>query len=112
LKVMPTEWRRCRRRGRGSSNVWSGSGTFISLETVINNKSTPKHLESAELGDRVKVECVVIESGQITVGMVTHGPDDPMCYPTVEAVQKYKLQGDTLVRISGGDGQSSIPSLK
>jgi len=45
----------------------------------------------------------VIESGEITVDMVTHGPDDPMCCPTVEATQKYKLQGDTLVQISGED---------
>jgi len=26
-----------------------------------------------------------------------------MCCPTVEATQKYKLQGDTLVQISGED---------
>jgi hypothetical protein len=80
-----------------------GSGTFISLEAVINDKGTPKHVASAELGDRVRVESVVIESGEITVDMVTHGPEDPLCCPTVEATQKYKLQGDTLVPISGQD---------
>ncbi len=80
-----------------------GSGTFISLEAVINDQGTPKHVASAELGDRAKIESVVIESGQITVEMVTHGPDDPLCCPTVEATQKYKLQGDTLVQISGQD---------
>jgi hypothetical protein len=46
---------------------------------------------------------VLIESGEITVDMVTHGPDDPMCCPTVEATQKYKLQGDTLVQLSSED---------
>ena len=80
-----------------------GSGTFISLEAVINDKGTPKHVASAELGDRAKIESVGIGSGEITVDMVTHGPEDPMCCPTVEATQKYKLQGDTLVQISGGD---------
>jgi hypothetical protein len=80
-----------------------GSGTFISLEAVVNDKGTAKHVASAPLGDRVQVKSVVIESGEITVDMVTHGPDDPMCCPTVEATQKYKLQGDTLVQISDGD---------
>jgi predicted small lipoprotein YifL len=80
-----------------------GSGTFISLEAVLNDQGTPKHVASAELGDRTKVESVAIESGQIIVELVTHGPDDPMCCPTVEATQKYKLQGDTLVQISGQD---------
>ncbi len=80
-----------------------GSGTFISLEAVINDKGTPKHVASIKLGDRVKLRSVLIESGEITVDMVTHGPDDPMCCPTAEATQKYKLQGDTLVQISGED---------
>jgi hypothetical protein len=80
-----------------------GSGTFISLEAVINDKGTPQHVASAELGDRTKIESVAIESGRITVEMVTHGPEDPMCCPTLEATHKYKLQGDTLVQISSED---------
>jgi len=77
-----------------------GSGTFISLEAVINDKGTPNHVATAFLGDRVEVKSVAIESGKITVDMVTHGPDDPMCCPTIEATQKYRLQGDKLVQIS------------
>jgi hypothetical protein len=80
-----------------------GSGTFISLEAVINDKGTPKHVASAELGDRVKLKSVAIDSAEIIVDMVTHGPDDPLCCPTVEATQKYKLEGDTLVQISSQD---------
>jgi len=77
-----------------------GSGTFISLEAVLNDKGKPKHVASAMLGDRAQVKSVVIESGEITVDMVTHGPDDPMCCPTQEATQKYKLEGDTVVQMS------------
>jgi predicted small lipoprotein YifL len=80
-----------------------GSGTFISLEAVINDEGEPKHLATALLGDRAQVKSVVIESGRITVDMVTHGPDDPMCCPTVETTQKYKLEGDTLIQISSED---------
>ncbi len=73
------------------------------MKAVINDKGTPKHVASIKLGDRVKLRSVLIESGEITVDMVTHGPDDPMCCPTVEATQKYRLQGDTLVQLSSED---------
>jgi hypothetical protein len=73
------------------------------LKAVINDKGTPKHVASTKLGDRVKLKSVLIESGEITVDRVTHGPDDPMCCPTVEAMQKHKLLGDTLVQSSSED---------
>ncbi|GEM_PF-998420 len=79
-----------------------GSGTFISLEAVINNQGTPNHVATASLGDRVEVKSVAIEAGVITVDMVTHGPDDPLCCPTLEVTQKYELQGDELVELSNG----------
>lgn len=80
-----------------------GSGTFISLEAVINDKGTPKHVASAPLGDRAQIKSVAIESGEITVDMVTHGPEDPMCCPTLEVTQKYELQGDALVQLPSED---------
>ena len=80
-----------------------GSGTFISLEAVINDNGTPNHAATVLLGDRVQVKSVAVESGEITVDMVTHGPDDPLYRPTLEVTHKYKLQGDTLVHISSRD---------
>lgn len=80
-----------------------GSGTFISLEAVINDNGRPNHVATAMLGDRVELKSISIESGEILVDMITHGPDDPMCCPTLEVGQKYKLQGDTLVQLSSED---------
>lgn len=79
-----------------------GSGTFITLEAVINDQGTPHHVASASLGDRVQLKSVAIELGVITVDMVTHGPDDPLCCPTLEVTQKYELQGDKLVQLLNG----------
>jgi hypothetical protein len=76
-----------------------GSGTFISLEAVLNDKGTPKHVATTMLGDRAQIKSVVIASGEISVEMVTHGPDDPMCCPTQEVTERYKLEGDTLVQL-------------
>jgi hypothetical protein len=74
-----------------------GSGTFISLEAVLNDKGTPKHVASASLGDRTRLKSIAIQSGEIAVNMVQQAPGDPMCCPTMEVTQKYRLQGDQLV---------------
>jgi hypothetical protein len=75
-----------------------GSGTFITLEAVVNQQGTPKHVASAQLGDRARINSLMIESGKVTVNLVTHGPNDPMCCPTQEASQEYKLQADALIQ--------------
>jgi hypothetical protein len=80
-----------------------GSGTFISLEALLNDQGRPTHVASVPLGDRAQIQSVAIEAGEITVDMVTHGPEDPMCCPTLEITQKYKLEGDTLVQRSSED---------
>ena len=74
-----------------------GSGTFYVLVAVLNQGGTPKAAATASLGDRVKVESLVINAGEIVLDMVTHGPQDPMCCPTQKATRRFKLQGDKLV---------------
>lgn len=74
-----------------------GSGTFITLEAVVNDQGTPRHAATAQLGDRAQVKSIVIEGGQVTLDVLTHGPDDPMCCPSVKATKKFKLQGDALI---------------
>jgi len=80
-----------------------GSGSFLYLAAVINEGGAPVNVATQFVGDREQAQVISIEDGEITLNMVAHGPDDPMCCPTVEATQKYKLQGDTLVQISGQD---------
>jgi heat shock protein HslJ len=77
-----------------------GSGTFLSLEAMGNEGGEPAHRATYPLGDRAQIESLAIESGQIVLEMVTHGPDDPMCCPTQRAEQTYVLQGDELVQTS------------
>lgn len=78
-----------------------GSGMFISLEAIINNNGVPKHIASVLLGDRVHVKSLSIKSGIIIIDMLTHGPSDPMCCPTVETIHKYKFNKGKLVRYRG-----------
>ncbi len=79
-----------------------GSGTFISLHAVVNDKGKPKDVASIKLGDRVRVKSVKIESSEITVVLLAHGPSDPMCCPSVKETRRYKLEDNALVRISEG----------
>ena len=76
-----------------------GSGSFVYLEAVLNDKGAPKHVAEAALGDRTRIDSIAIQAGQITVDVVTHGPSDPMCCPSLKATKKFKLQGEKLVEL-------------
>lgn len=74
-----------------------GSGQFIHLAAVTNEGGTPVHKATTVLGDRVKVETLAVQDGQIVLKLVTHGPQDPLCCPSQPAQAAYRLQGSELV---------------
>lgn len=74
-----------------------GSGTFIDLHAVLNEKGEPVDAASTLLGDRIQVNSLTIEDGQIVVDMIAQGPNDPMCCPTQPVQRTYVLEGDELV---------------
>jgi heat shock protein HslJ len=77
-----------------------GSGTFISLEALLNEGGVAQHVATAQLGDRAQVQSVDIVDATVVVAMVTHGPNDPMCCPSLSVVDTYELQGDSLGQVS------------
>jgi len=76
-----------------------GSGSFRELAITINQNGKPYYLTSKDLGDRVIIKSMTIESGVITLDMVVHGPEDGMCCPSLEKSFKYKLSGNQLIEI-------------
>jgi hypothetical protein len=74
-----------------------GSGFFMLLGAVINDQGKPKQIATTDLGDRVKINSLSIQSGKIIIDMVTHGPNDPACCPTVKKIATYALVGNKLV---------------
>jgi len=76
-----------------------GSGVFIDLAAVVVEDGQPVNVAITPLGDRVQINSLTIQDGQIVVDMVTHGPDDPMCCPTQQVVETYELQGYELVKV-------------
>lgn len=77
-----------------------GSGDFRELAIIVNQDGNPTYLVSKELGDRVIINSVSIQSGIITINMITHGPNDAMCCPTKEELIKYKLSGNQLLEVT------------
>lgn len=76
-----------------------GTGYDVDLQILINQQGNPQYITSKSLGDRVKINSISIQLGQIIIDMVTHGPNDAACCPTVEKIVKYELSKDELVEV-------------
>jgi hypothetical protein len=75
-----------------------GTGFFTVLCAVMNEKGQPKNSALIDLEDRIKINSLRIQAGKIIVDLVTHGPHDPACCPTVKKIATYKLVGNKLVK--------------
>ncbi len=74
-----------------------GSGSFYQLSAVLNKNGIPQDVASTVLGDRVVVQSFGIRSGRIVTEMITHGPEDPSCCPTLKETLHFTLAGSELV---------------
>ena|SRR5450830_397773 len=69
-----------------------GSGTSFRLVGVANRNGVPVQVASTALGDRVEILQVVITgNGEIQVNMITQGPNDPLCCPTMQVYRDFRL---------------------
>ncbi len=64
---------------------YGGSGTFVYLAALINQGGMPVHNPATTygLGDRTNVTALEIADGKIYVTAILHGPNDPLCCPSV-----------------------------
>jgi hypothetical protein len=76
-----------------------GSGIFYFLTAVLNNAGQPRVTSATSLGDRVVIEKLAVQDGIIIVDLVTQGPEDAMCCPTMKVEQHYHLQNGGLVQM-------------
>ena len=72
---------------------YGGSGVFEELAIIQDDF----YWTGTPIGDRVKVNSISIENKIITLNLLVHGENDPMCCPTVPQTIKYKLIGTKLV---------------
>jgi heat shock protein HslJ len=73
-----------------------GSGTFVFLIAVTNNKGQAQQAATVLVGDREPVKALSIKDGKIVATVQAHATKDPLCCPSQEVVRTYELQGDAL----------------
>jgi hypothetical protein len=75
-----------------------GSGTFRYLAAVVDEDGEAVNRDTTSLGDRVRINSLRVDGGEIQMDVVTHGETDPMCCPTDERKWTYELQNGKLVQ--------------
>ncbi|HTX79642.1 MAG TPA: Gmad2 immunoglobulin-like domain-containing protein [Longilinea sp.] len=76
-----------------------GSGEFESLIAILDQAGTPAQVSAAQLGDRVQINAVSIQDGQVMLQMLVQGPNDPMCCPSLPVTETYVLSNGNLVLV-------------
>ncbi len=78
---------------------FGGSGTFYDLALLSKEGDGWVNTDVTFLGERVMITSVGIEDDHIVVRMITHGPDDPMCCPTLGVERRFAVRGRRLVPV-------------
>jgi heat shock protein HslJ len=74
-----------------------GTGAFYDLALLSRGAKGWENGDTISLGDRVAVQAVQFENNLIVIDMKTHGPNDPMCCPTLEMQKRFAVKGNRLV---------------
>lgn len=77
-----------------------GSGSFYDLAIVGKQGSEIQNSAITSLGDRVQINSIEVIEGKIILDMIIHGPDDPMCCPSMPVKVVVVREGDKLVQES------------
>lgn len=73
-----------------------GSGTFSWVYLLARDRGPVRVLADTYLGDRVELTRLHLAGDTVTVTLVTQGPDDPMCCPTMVAERRFVYRGGRL----------------
>jgi len=82
-----------------------GSGTFVELAAVRNERGAARPAATALLGDRILVREVRIEDRRILVRLRARGATDPFSLRTREISRHYALDGNSLVLLDESEAE-------
>ena len=88
-----------------------GTGVFHDLCVVLNREGVPVHVATEFLGDRIRINSLEVDSGEIVLDMIVQGPDEPMCCPTRRQVRRFRLEEGALVELTGAGRDDSADHL-
>lgn len=84
--------------GTLSTNT-GGSGCFISMVIFLNRNGSPIFTDSYFIGDREGIDSVKFDGRRIHVFLKIHGPNDPMCCPSLPIEKNFDFTNDRLKEI-------------
>jgi hypothetical protein len=73
-----------------------GSGTLYDLALLAPERNGWINRDLVLLGDRIDIDELVLRDNQLVVEMTTHGPQDPMCCPTLQVERRFAVQENRL----------------
>jgi heat shock protein HslJ len=76
-----------------------GSGVFYELHVVENQNGERVNTALTLLGDRIILNDLSIEDGEIIATMIIAGPNDAMCCPGTPVTQRYEYDSGELVQV-------------
>lgn len=76
-----------------------GSGTFYDLALLLKGPEGWKHVDTAYLGDRVKIQSIKLLGNEMIIDMTTHGPQDALCCPSVHVMKHFAVDTGRLVAV-------------
>jgi heat shock protein HslJ len=89
-----------------------GSGLFYDLALVSLAAESPEVMGMTLLGDRIRINQVTFLEDKPAVNMITQGPEDAFCCPTLWVEQIYSLEDGELVLVDTKElGQVSEDEL-
>lgn len=90
-----------------------GSGVFTFLAVVACRDGRAVNVATIVLGDRVMIRTIAGKDGAIVAEMVSTGPGEPLCCPTLKVRNTYRLQdGKLLLASSEEQGALSLVDLE
>ncbi len=79
---------------------YGGTGQFVQIGALLNRAGQPTHADSFFLGDRVAVNALGIQNGEIVAALTVHGPEEPACCPSVPATIHLRLISESQLVIT------------
>ncbi|MCB0124092.1 MAG: META domain-containing protein, partial [Caldilineaceae bacterium] len=76
-----------------------GSGVFTYIAAQLNQDGQAVDAGAVWVGDRTQIAAMAVADGQIVLDIVTQGPDDAQCCPTLKIRKLYALQDDQLTEV-------------
>ena len=78
------------------SENYGGTGVFVFLALYEQSNGEFTFLASRMVDDRPQLNALSIENGEIFLDAVIHGPDEPMCCPTLRTTRHYRFVDNQL----------------